>query len=83
MIQHKILLLFFAAGLAVAATAQPTSTVTDPEKKYKDAKELFVREQYALAFPLFKELKQQYPDNSISSHTYINDDVNYFWWCAN
>lgn len=78
MIKHKLLLLFFAAGIAVAATAQPTNAVTDPEKKYKDAKELFVREQFALAYPLFKELKQQYPDNSISNHTYLNDDVNYF-----
>ncbi len=79
MIKHKFLLLFFAAGIIASATAQPTNAVTDPEKKYKDAKELFVREQYALAYPLLKELKQQYPDNSISNHTYINDDVNYFY----
>lgn len=79
MIKHKIFLLFFAAGITLTAAAQPTNAVTDPEKKYKDAKELFVREQYALAYPLLKELKQQYPDNSISNHTYINDDVNYFY----
>ncbi len=79
MIKHKLLLLIFATGITIVAAAQPTNFVTDPEKKYKDAKELFVREQYALAYPLFKDLKQQNPDNSISNHTYINDDVNYFY----
>lgn len=78
MMKHKLFLLFFAAGISLTAAAQPSNSVTDPEKKYKDAKELFVREQYALAYPLFKELKQQYADNSISNHAYINDDVNYF-----
>jgi tetratricopeptide (TPR) repeat protein len=79
MIKHKLVALLFTAGLYFAATAQPTNAITDSEKKYKDAKELFVREQFALAYPLLKELKQQYTDNSISNHTYLNDDVNYFY----
>ena len=78
MIKHKLFILLFAAGITATAMAQPTAVVTDPEKKYKDAKELFVKEQYALAYPLFRELKQEYPDNTISNHTYINDDVNYY-----
>ncbi len=73
------MLLLFTAMLSLSAFSQPTNAVTDPEKKYKDAKELFVREQYALAYPLLKELKAQYPDNTISDHTYINDDVNYYY----
>ena len=79
MIKHKLLTLFFATGLSVAVIAQPTHTVTDAEKKYKDAKELFVKEQFALAYPLLKELKEKYPDNSISNHTYINDDLSYYY----
>ena len=79
MIKFKLLALLFSAGLYVAATAQPTHFVTDPEKKYKNAKELFVKEQYALAYPLLKELKVKTPDNTISNHTYINDDVKYFY----
>jgi TolA-binding protein len=78
MIQHKLLLLFFTTVFAAATLAQPTNAVTDPERKYKDAKELFVKEQYALAYPLLKELKQQYPDNTISNHAYINDDITYY-----
>ncbi len=79
MIKHKLLTLLFAAVVTTAATAQPTFSVTDPEKKYKDAKELFVKEQYALAYPLLKDLMQQHPDNTISNYTYIKDDVDYYY----
>ena len=79
MIKQKIVLLLLAAVFSFSAFAQPTNAITDPEKKYKDAKELFVREQFALAYPLFAELKAANPDNTISDHTYINDDVNYYY----
>ncbi|MEI8058845.1 MAG: tetratricopeptide repeat protein [Ferruginibacter sp.] len=79
MIKYKLITLLLSAGLFFAVTAQPTHTVTDVEKKYKDAKELFVKEQYALAYPLLKALKEKYPDNSVSNHTYINDDVDYYY----
>ncbi|MBC7868159.1 MAG: tetratricopeptide repeat protein, partial [Gloeobacteraceae cyanobacterium ES-bin-316] len=69
--------------LLVAASAtsysQPTHSITDPERKYKEAKEFFVKEQYASAYPLMKELKHAYPDNTITDHTYLNDDVNYYY----
>jgi TolA-binding protein len=74
---------FFLTLLLLAASylsiAQPTHTITDPERKFKEAKEFFVKEQYALAYPLMKDLKQSYPDNRISDHTYLNDDVNYYY----
>ena len=76
---QKILLSLYVAMLSVISFAQPTHAITDPEGKYKEVKELFVREQYALAYPLLKELKTDYPDNTISDHTYINDDVNFYY----
>ncbi|MEO6254465.1 MAG: tetratricopeptide repeat protein [Ferruginibacter sp.] len=79
MIKQKIALMLFAAAFSFSAFAQPTHAITDPEKKYKDAKELFTREQFALAYPLFAELKAENPPNTISNHTYINDDVNYYY----
>ena len=79
MIKPKIPLLLFAAVFSISAFSQPTHAITDPEKKYKDAKELFVQEQFALAYPLFADLKAQYPDNAVSNHTYLNDDVNYYY----
>lgn len=76
----KILpLLLFAAILSSQSFSQALHNFTDAEKRYKEAKELFVREQYGLAYPLLKELKQQYADNTISDHTYINDDVDYYY----
>lgn len=79
MIRQKITLLFLATVFSFSAFAQATHVITDPEKNYKDAKELFVKEQYALAYPLFAALKAQYPDNTVSNHAYLNDDVNYYY----
>ncbi|MEO6541046.1 MAG: tetratricopeptide repeat protein, partial [Ferruginibacter sp.] len=79
MLKQKIAFMLLAAAFSFSAFAQPTHTITDPEKKYKDAKELFVRDQFALAYPLFAELRAENPANTISNHTYINDDVNYYY----
>lgn len=76
---QKIFSLLFAAIASGTAIAQPTHSVSDPEKKYKEAKEFFVKEQYAFAYPLVKELKQQYPANTASDHQYLNDDINYYY----
>ena len=79
MIKLKITVLAVSSTFSFSAYSQPTHAITDPEKKFKDAKELFVKDQYALAYPLFAELKAANPDNTVSDHTYINDDVNYFY----
>ena len=79
MIKQPIILLLFAAMLSCAAFAQPTYTVTDPEIKFKEAQELFVREQFALAWPLLAALEAAYPENTASDHRYLNDDVRYYY----
>lgn len=79
MIKQKLACLFLAAMLSLSAFSQPTHAVIDPEKKFKDAKALFVQEQFALAYPLFAELKAQYPDNTVSDHAYLNEDVSYYY----
>ena len=79
MIKQKITLLLTTAVLSFSAFSQPTHAITDPEKRFKDAKELFVRDQFALAYPLFAALKSEHPDNMVSNHTYLNDDVNYYY----
>ncbi len=85
MIKQKIAPLLFAAIISLPVFAQPTHAVTDPEKKYKDAKELFVREQFALAYPLFAELKAEksialfdifkIEDNQITEHDFVKQTV--------
>ena len=77
MIKHKILLTLLVTFIGYHSFSQASYVIIGIEKNYKEAKELFVKEQFALAYPLLKELKQQYADNTISDHTYINDDVNY------
>jgi TolA-binding protein len=79
MIKHKILLTLLVTFIGYNSFSQASYVNIDIEKKYKEAKELFVKEQFALAYFLLKELKQQYADNTISDHTYINDDVNYYY----
>ena len=77
--KQKILLSLFAAALSVTAFAQATHAITDPEKVYKEVKEHIAKEEYAFAYPMVKELKQMYPENTTSDHTYINDDIDYFY----
>lgn len=77
--KQKIFLSLITAAFSVISFAQPTHAVTDPEMKYKEVKEYFAREQYALAYPLLKELKSQYPDNTVSEHSYINEDINFYY----
>jgi TolA-binding protein len=59
--------------------SQQTHVFTDTEKKFKEAKQLFIQQQYALAYPLLQQVKEQYPDNQISNNTQLHDDVNYYF----
>ena len=76
--QH-ILSFIPAIFISLFSFSQPTHVLTDPELKFKEAKELFVKQQYALAYPMLQELKQQTPENQKSNNTYLNDDVNYYF----
>jgi tetratricopeptide (TPR) repeat protein len=78
-ITMKQQLFFLLLLFSYPVFSQPTYTITDPEKKLKEARDMFNREEYALAYPLLKELQQTYPDNKKSDHYYINEDVNYYY----
>jgi tetratricopeptide (TPR) repeat protein len=58
---------------------QPNFNVTDPEKNFKDAKEYFIKGDYSLAYPLLKPLVDKYPENTQSSHAYLNQDIEYYY----
>ncbi|TDH29214.1 tetratricopeptide repeat protein [Segetibacter sp. 3557_3] len=55
---HKKLLLSSALALATIGqvNAQATKTNNDPDADFKLAKELYQKEQYSLAYPLFKNI---------------------------
>ncbi len=59
--------------------AQPTHAYTDIEKQFKSAEDLIQNKQYALAFPIVKSLKLDFPDYTKSNHNYLNDDINFFY----
>lgn len=58
---------------------QPTHVVTDPEAQYKQVQSYIMQESYALAYPLVKELRDKYPANTATDHSYLNDDIEYYY----
>ncbi len=64
---------------SVSCFSQPNNNVTDPEKNFKEAKEFFIKGDYSLAYPLLKPLLDKYPENTQSSHAYLNQDVEYYF----
>ncbi len=76
--KHPPLLIAFLI-FSLAAFSQQTHVFTDAEKKFKEAMDLFIKQQYALAYPLLEAVRQQYPDNLQSNNTYLHDDVNYYF----
>ena len=76
---QRIAFLLTAVIFSSTVFSQATYSVTDPEKKLKEARELFVKGQFALAYPLFAALRTAYPDNTISDHAYVNDDLSYYY----
>src|SRR6185312_2278433 len=65
--------------LSASCFSQPNYNVTDPEKSFKDAKEYFIKGEYSIAYPLLKPLLDKYPENTKSSHSYLNEDVVYYY----
>ena len=71
----KIIALIVLMMVPAWVICQGNYNVTDPEKDYKEAQEYFIKGQYSLAYPLLKELAKQYPENTQSSHTNINENI--------
>src|SRR5689334_15773090 len=71
---------FLAAAifLSIPVFAQQTRFYTDPEEKFKDAREYFQKEQYSLAFPLFKELKQDIRETNKVNTAITVQEINYY-----
>lgn len=67
------------ALFSVPCFSQPNFNVTDAEKDFKQAKEYFIKGGYSLAYPLLKPLVDKYPENTQSSHAYLNQDIEYYY----
>lgn len=69
------ILIFFS----FSSFAQSNYTFTDPQKEYKTAKDYFTKGDFSIAYPLLKTLLDKYPENTQSSHSYLNEDISYYY----
>ncbi len=76
---NRICLFLACIIFSFASFSQANYNVTDPEKDFKQAKDFFIQDEYSLAYPLLKSLRDKYPENTQSSHAYINQDVQYYY----
>jgi TolA-binding protein len=71
--------LFVVALLCTTAIfSQQSKYYSDPQEKFKDAKEYFQKEQYSLAYPLLKELRQSVSETDKANHTIVVQEINYY-----
>lgn len=75
--KHSIILAL-ATICGGAVFAQQTAYYTDSETKFKEAKEYFQKEQYSLAYPLLKELKQAVRETDVANHSVTVQEINYY-----
>jgi TolA-binding protein len=69
-----ILAIFFS----ISAKTQQTHYYSDPEEKFKEAKEYYQKEQYSLAYPLLKELQQSVHETDKINNTTMVQEINYY-----
>jgi tetratricopeptide (TPR) repeat protein len=75
----KLISLASAAVFSVVTVnAQQTALYIDPSAKFKEAKEYFQKEQYSLAYPLLKELKQDIRETDIANHSVTVQEIGYY-----
>lgn len=70
--------LAIAAAICTTALGQQTIYYSDPFTKFKEAKEYFQKEQYSLAYPLFKELKQSVRETDKANNSVTVQEIDYY-----
>jgi TolA-binding protein len=75
--KNKIFLAI-ATFLSLSVFSQQTRFYSDPESTFKEAKEYFQKEQYSLAYPLFKELHQAVRETDKANTAITVQEINYY-----
>ncbi len=73
---QSLLAIFLFTGITVFS--QETRFYSDPEAKFKEAREYFQKEQYSLAYPLFKELKHDVRETDKVNLPVTVQEINYY-----
>ena len=71
-------LLVIATFLSISVFSQQTRFYSDTDDKFKEAKEYFQKEQYSLAYPLFKELKQSVRETDKANTAITVQEIDYY-----
>ena len=74
----QLISLAIATVLCAAVLGQQTVYYSDPFTKFKEAKEYFQKEQYSLAYPLLKELKQSVRETDKANNSVTVQEINYY-----
>lgn len=72
----SLLILCILIGSSVFS--QQTRFYTDSDEKFKEAKEYFQKEQYSLAYPLLKELRQDIRETNKANQPIMVQEINYY-----
>src|SRR5439155_312860 len=71
-------LTILSSFFCISISAQQTRFYSDPEEKFKEAKEYYQKEQYSLAYPLLKELQQSIHETDKANHVTMVQEINYY-----
>ena len=74
----NISLSILAILFSISVIAQQTRFYSDPEEKFKEAKEYFQKEQYSLAYPLLKELQQSVTESDKVNNVIMVQEIQYY-----
>lgn len=72
----SITFLFFIS--AISLFAQSSRYYSDPDKSFKQAKEFYQKEQYSLAYPLFRDLLQSFRETDRINNAIIYQEIKYY-----
>jgi TolA-binding protein len=76
--KNRSIALVAAIISVISLQAQQTRIFTDPQEKFKEAKEYYQKEQYSLAYPLFKELQQAAKETNYINDPLVMQEINYY-----
>ena len=62
----------------VLSYSQQTHNYKDPQQKFEEAKEYFVKGQYNLAYPLLKELQESLRETDRVNNPVVTQEINYY-----
>ena len=74
----RIILLLLVCLCLQQAQAQQTRIYTDPLESYHKAKDLYQKEQYSLAYPMFRELSANLREPDYSNYRISFEEVDYY-----